>query len=557
MSRRSFAVVFLTGLLLAPGTPATAEDTAAVDLATLKAAGVETTPAGLLAFFKKRTLSDEMRQRILSLIRQLGADEFVLREKATQDLIDLGTPGRPLLTRALEDRDLEIRKRARTVLARLQTLADDAVLLPAAARALAKARPAGAAEVLLAFLPNVEDADLTDEVARSLAPLTPGQGGTLSPAVVAALADPLPLKRAAAAGALAAVGGAAQRPAVRKLLTDPDSGVRRRVALALLEARDRAALPALIALLTAPSADDASVAENALLAVAGERAPASREQDTPAAREQQRRVWQQWWDRHGPTIDLAKVDLDAVGKGFTLVATMSTVKTTTGSVMELDSAGKVRWRIDNLSYPVYASRYRRDRVLICEYYGNRVSERDLKGTIVWQKVLPAQVLSAERLPDGRYFAVTRNGLLELDRLGNVTRTITRPYDVLAAHRQRDGKITLLTTSGNCLRLDSEGKQLGSFAIGFLGSPIGFRAHFLPSGGVVVPDYSRSKVREFDAAGKTVWEADAMRPNAVVRLANGNTLVASRLRNRIFELDRSGKEVNGWNTEGRPLFVDRR
>ena len=47
------------------------------------------------------------------------------------------------------------------------------------------------------------------------------------------------------------------------------------------------------------------------------------------------------------------------------------------------------------------------------------------------------------------------------------KTINRPNDVLAADRGRDGKITLVTASGSCLRLDRDGGQISSFVIGNL------------------------------------------------------------------------------------------
>src|SRR5262249_14930862 len=73
--------------------------------------------------------------------------------------------------------------------------------------------------------------------------------GEPEPLLVQALTDPFPVRRAAAADALARAGAPGTRPAVRRLLRDPDTLVRLRVALALVEARDRVAVPVLIDLL--------------------------------------------------------------------------------------------------------------------------------------------------------------------------------------------------------------------------------------------------------------------------------------------------------------------
>lgn len=525
------------------------------DVALLKGAGVKTETEALLDFFKKRTVSEEVRLKVEGLIEQLGADEFAIREKATADLIALQGLCRSQVTRALQATDLEVRRRARLILNKIGPASTEAALLGAAARVLTSRRSEESSKVLLAFLPWIEDPDVAEEVARALVPVAMDPKGNPDRALVAALSDKLPLRRFAAGYAFAQTPR--HRGLARKLLKDEDSGVRRRVAIALLEAKDKQAVPALIDLLTVSSVEDVAAAEDALYLVAGEKAPAPPAEDTEQAREKYQKDWEAWWKANAEKVDLAKIDLEGAIHGYTLLTVMETTKTTTGVVLELDAAGKERWRIANLNYPVYASMARRDRVLVCEYYGNRVTERDLKGRIIWSKNVTNQVLCAERLPNGNTFIATRNQLLEVDKEGKEVLTINRAFDVLGVHRQRDGKMALLTTNGNYVQLDAQGKQLSSFAIGYLGSTIGFRAHFLPKGGVVVPDYTRSKIREYDGSGKLLHEIDFTRPSAVVKLSNGNYLVASRLRNRIVEIDKTGKEISSRDTPGRPLYLDRR
>lgn len=544
-------------------TSALAADSADVkaDLAALTRASVSTDTPSLLAFFKKRTLSDETRAKVDSLIEQLGASEYAAREKATMDLLDLEGLGRAQIVQALKDDDPEIRKRARFVVARIGQVADDVNLVAPAARVLASRKAAGAAKVLFDFLPCAEDAAVAEDVAAALDPLALDKDDKPDPALLAALSDPAAIKRWAAGQALAKA--AATRPLARKLLKDADVGVRRRVAVALFDARDKEAVPALLALLPVALGDDLAMVEDALLALAGDKAPERPELDTPKAREIYHRQWASWWADNADKIDLDKIDLAAASRGYTLVTMLGTpakgVGGITGSVVELDAAGKVRWKIDNVTYPVHASMPRRDRVLVCEYNVNRVTERDLKGKVLWSKNVGNMVISAERLANGHTFIVTRNGMVEVDRDGRETRTITRPgMDLVGAHRQKDGKITVLTTNGTCAKLDRDGRQISSFNIGgFFTSTVGFRAHLLPKGGLVVPDYTRGKIREYDANGRMLRELDAYRPSAVVKLPNGNLLYASRLRNSVVELDKNGKEVSRRDTDGRPLFIDRR
>src|SRR5207302_823921 len=118
MPRRSCAVLVLGCALALAAGPAGAEDLKA-DLSALRRAGVDPDGPALVRYFEKRTVSEEKRAKIAGLIARLGADEYDAREKATAELTDLGGLGRALLTQALKHPDLEVRKRVRTVLARI------------------------------------------------------------------------------------------------------------------------------------------------------------------------------------------------------------------------------------------------------------------------------------------------------------------------------------------------------------------------------------------------------------------------------------------------------
>jgi hypothetical protein len=556
MFRRPCVLVVACWLVGACAPAARAEGVDA-DLGVLRAANLNTDGASLLTFFKKRTLSEETRARIAAAVAQLGADQFKAREKATNDLVDVGPPARALLVATLKVADNpEVRRRARWALERIGSPSSEAELLLAAARVLVHRKPAGSAEVLLNFLPNVEEEEVAEEIAQGVSGVAMGKDGKPDPAVLLALSDRLAIKRYAAAHALARVGGGLHRAAVRKLLKDADAGVRRRVALSLLMARDKEAVPALIALLDA-GGNDAAAAEEALMAVAGDRSPATPLGDGPGAREKYRKDWEAWWKESAEKIDLAKVDLTTPGRGYTLLAVLG-ANVNNGKVQELDAAGKVRWTIPNLRYPIHASMARRDRVLVCEYYGNRVTERDLKGNVIWEYTVAGQVLSAKRLPNGNTFVASRNLLLELNKSGKVVKTLTRGFDILAAERYKDGTTLLITTNQRCVKLDPAGRETSSFNVGFVTGVIGFKACFLPKGGVIVPDYSQNRVREYDASGKVVRDFTAgARPIAVSRAANGNWLVINRLGRGYVELDKSGKQVNTHATDGRALFVERR
>jgi outer membrane protein assembly factor BamB len=66
---------------------------------------------------------------------------------------------------------------------------------------------------------------------------------------------------------------------------------------------------------------------------------------------------------------------------------------------------------------------------------------------------------------------------------------------------------------------------------------------LPNGHYLVPQLLDRVVREYDPAGKVVWEAKTPHmPFTAIRLADGNTLIGCTLGNLVIEVDRDGKEV---------------
>src|SRR5262249_12700389 len=121
------------------------------------------------------------------------------------------------------------------------------VLAEAAARLLAERKPAGATEVLLAYLPFADDESVEGEVLAALAAVGVRERRP-DPLIVAALADKEPLRRMAAAFVL---GSAVpeQRQAVRRLLSDSHPKVRFMAGRELVRAGDKLAMPALLALL--------------------------------------------------------------------------------------------------------------------------------------------------------------------------------------------------------------------------------------------------------------------------------------------------------------------
>src|SRR5262245_45324084 len=78
----------------------------------LKQAGVQADGPSLVEFFRKRVPDEVTPEQLAALVKQLGDDDFAVREKASDRLRALGTRALPALRRALQDADQEVRRRA-------------------------------------------------------------------------------------------------------------------------------------------------------------------------------------------------------------------------------------------------------------------------------------------------------------------------------------------------------------------------------------------------------------------------------------------------------------
>ena len=142
-----------------------------------------------------------------------------------------------------------------------------------------------------------------------------------------------------------------------------------------------------------------------------------------------------------------------------------------------------------------------------------MTERNLKGEILWQYHANGLVLGARRLANGDTFVVARNQLVEVDKDGKEVFNLPRPNDVCAAARFRDGTIALLTNGGQVVHLDESGKEIKTLPLNAPVLAVGTNIEALPNGHVLVPLYSSNKVVEIDADGKTVWEASTQQPTS--------------------------------------------
>jgi HEAT repeat protein len=508
----------------------------------------------LLDEFRKRTLTDAQRERILGQVRLLGNATFGMREKASRDLLGEGSAAVAVLRHFASDPDPEISQRVRKCLAVLERGALRGV--PAAAcRLVAMRKPEGAAEVVLGYVPYAEDEVAAKEIEKTLAALVL-RDGKPDAIFLKTLADPVGVRRAAAAEALCQACGAEQWDTVRRLLRDADRDVRLRVALALTYAGDKEGVPALIDLVSELPQDQAWRAKDCLFRIAGDRPPALPAANDPELPKKTREAWTAWWRDNGAKIELARFDPSENLLGFTLL--LDHENNGLGRVREIGPGGKLRWQIAGLQYPVDARVVAGNRVLIAEH-GNRVTERDFDGKIIWTKQdFTDQPINLQRLPNGHTFIATEDELVEVDRTGQKVfshRHATR--DMMAAFKFADGQMVMITRQSMATRLDASGKVLRTFQIASSNYYGGIDG--LPNGRLLVCEHDNNKVVEYDRDGKKVWSVSVDQPTTATRLANGHTVVTSYNNSRYVELDRAGRVLEQVDAKdgSRPYRVRRR
>src|SRR5205823_4766207 len=146
----------------------------------------------------------------------------------------------------------------------------------------------------------------------------------------------------------------------------------------------------------------------------------------------------------------------------------------------------------------------------------------------------------QRLSNGNMLFVCSNRLVEMTRAGREVNSFNRQQgDILHARKMKDGQIIYVTSSSTVHRIDEKGTEVKTWRVN---NPTNYGIHILNNGNVLYPQQYSNRVYEYDMNGQQVWTAVASQPTAVMRLANGHTLVGNSSPLQLVELDRAGKEV---------------
>jgi hypothetical protein len=532
-------------------------DVSAHDLKALRDVGLPGDGPSLLEYFRKQTVPVGDPKKIEMFIRDLGNEDFNTREQAYASLAAIGAAAATGLKQYEQDKDTELRKRVLDLKRRIDSKAEPAVQV-AACHVIARTRPAGAADVLLAFLPFATDNSVVDEIAVTLANVAVVDG-KVDPLLVKTLADKSPVKRGAAAEALVRGKADTELGAVRGLLKDSDAQVRLRVAMALVPRREKEVVPTLIDLLGELNPDQLWPAEEVLIRLAGDKAPPVSLGSDRATRKVAQDAWQKWYAANSDKIDLTRIETADRTQGFTVLVLQVNNRVVAGKmrgvtyeVMEIAADKSVRWKFDVSDQIVDAQVVGDNRVLCAEFSQSRITERDFTGKILSTKPVGGPPISVQRLPNGNTFVVKQNGLAEFDRNGEEVYTYHQQGNIMRGKKLRNGEVCIIVNQGMgvFMRMDTKNKVLQRFNVNPINSFFG-SMDIVPGGGIVVPD-SRGRVVEYDKDGKEAHSINVQFPMGVQRLPNGNTLVTTQNvganTGRVAEFTKDGGELMTFQPE---------
>src|SRR5262249_13131553 len=266
-----------------------------------------------------------------------------------------------------------------------------------------------------------------------------------------------------------------------------------------------------------------------------------------------------WWEYHHARVDLTRVDLQKRPLGLTLLIVYDGYTNGQGRVWEFGADRRPRWSIDtNIQGPIDGQILPGNRVLLAEYNPSRVTERDLKGKILWEYHVNHNPVACQRLPNGNTFIATLNTVMEVTPQGKqVFHYTTQQNQVTFAQKLRNGHILQIASNGMLTEMDDKGKVIKSIKVGGTGVEwLTFEQ--LPGGRFLIPQQSGSRLLEYDASGKVLRTVPVPQaPYSATRQRNGNTIVCSMNNSSVFEVNRAGRVIWQEALQGRPFRVARR
>ncbi len=530
----------------------------------LRASKVELTDKALLDYFRSRTPDEASLKRARALASDLGHGLFTRRIKANAEIRNLGISAMAFLRQGELDLNLEATRRFDDSLADLRGKTNPQLPI-AAARMLIRqleGKETSSSEsirALLAFIPFADDEMVETEVLASLTRLSLREPA-VDAELVKALDDAQPARRAAAAYVLGHVGGKKHVAKVASLLNDVSPVVRMRATEGMIAARDKAALGVLPNLLTSVPDVYLPQVEDTLAKLANDKSPTEPiVANSNDSRIKAAKAWANWINANQAKLDLANLNNRENFMGLVTVCEYdSRIGNIQGQVWEGPRSGDAkRWSFAGVVGAMDARTLPNGRVLVAENSGNRVTERDSTGKVLWEFRTPVNPICCQRLANGNTFIASYNIILEVRPDGTeVYRHMPGPqYHFFSCNVARNGNIVAITAQGQVIELDAKTRNIVN-TINANTQGNWCSVEMLPNGNYLVASmFNGGTVREIDRkTGAEVWGKAFNSAFRATSLPNGNILVCGMNTRQVAEMDRGGNIRWTVNTQGRPWAV---
>ena len=250
-----------------------------------------------------------------------------------------------------------------------------------------------------------------------------------------------------------------------------------------------------------------------------------------------------WLEANKGKIQLIKSTTSKLSNPILLVENMNPEKKS-GRVLLMGEKGGILWEINNLNSPNDA-KFNQGRVLISEAGNNRVTERDIRGNVLWEKQIQ-NPFYVQKTSNGNIFIAARNEILELDSKGKeIFKHSVSGQTILAARKSGPTEYHVLQYSGNLVKINSKGSELSKVIIPF---PTNFGlngATLLADGKILVSIPTINKIMEFSDRGNLLHEYDSTAPGIATRNMDGTILASNLQANKLVKIRRDGKVL--WET----------
>ena len=102
-------------------------------------------------------------------------------------------------------------------------------------------------------------------------------------------------------------------------------------------------------------------------------------------------------------------------------------------------------------------------MLLAEYDGRRVTERNLQGKVLWKFELSERPVACQHLPNGNTLVATNKQILEGSRGGKTISSQQSSHGLIfAAQKLRNGHVVYATHDGLLVELSPKGEELTAF-----------------------------------------------------------------------------------------------